>query len=402
MSGRPASPSYTIRTFAPDANYPAGANDWNGQATKVEPAGAGSTGFTPDTGASAEEVNKLVNDLCAQDANAKTYFSTLLSWMGQLPALNFRLGATDVFNGGVFSPVERRWYFCGAAKVIKYSTNLGASVSSNVITALAGTADVMRMAVDGSGNLVATAVDGQVYEYNKGSTTWTRRDVTASISASEAYEIVYDATNAKWIFNGVSVGGNTFARYSPDRVTWTAPATYPAIQTNNNEHSALAVNATGVACFVCNVAGTLRVQTSSDGGVNWTAQTSITIGFTPNKVSLTYEPESNLFVLSIGWDNTETKVYTSSDGITFTQVFHLATGVSFDRVKCLGELWVAQKTNGALAYSLDRGVSWTYANFATGTPNNLLVGAGGFLALDSIAGVWTGLRCGSGEGLAVT
>ena len=356
MSGRPANPSYTTRTWATDASYPAGSDLWSSQPTKAEhPGPAG--GFVPGQGGGAPYFNKLFNDAFTQDANAKTSLDALFDFVGSMPALNFRANASDVFNCAAWNPAERRWYFGADTAVIKYSANQGASFSADVLSAVAGTNNILTMASDPSGNMMALTAALDWYEYNKGTTTWAQRSnvwVTDTPHSGETYKLVYDPVHSKWIAGGVkngggSPGGSFQLFHTSDRINWTA-----SLGEQNNTGSlatclkgCLAVNpSTGLVmgCYVGDPAGTptLVTATSSDGGANFTQQPTSGISFLPTNMSLTFEPDAGLFVLVAATNSGAgtTKVYTSTDGSSWTLKTTLSAACLFS-IQCLGDLWVS-------------------------------------------------------------
>ena len=92
-------------------------------------------------------------------------------------------------------------------------------------------------------------------------TTWTDRTkaITGSIQA-----IVWDGTNSKFIGVGSRSAGSYRSMYSTNGTTWTASLT------GSQQLNAVATNA-GTTVAVGNSAD---MQTSTDGGVTWTSQTS--------------------------------------------------------------------------------------------------------------------------------
>lgn len=111
MSGRPAYPAWVIPTFSTDANYPAGANPWSGQPTRVVYPGAAG-GFVPNQPNAAQYFNYLYNQGFGIDQSAQTFLTSMLDFLGQSQALNFEYkGTTALLNGGGFNepPIEMSW-----------------------------------------------------------------------------------------------------------------------------------------------------------------------------------------------------------------------------------------------------------------------------------------------------
>lgn len=111
MSGRPTYPTWTVPGFSTDANYPAGANPWNGQPTKVAYPGM-TGGFVPNQPNAAQYFNYLHNIGFVTDQATQAYLTALLDFVGQSQGLNWQYKSTNqLVNGGTFNepPVEMSW-----------------------------------------------------------------------------------------------------------------------------------------------------------------------------------------------------------------------------------------------------------------------------------------------------
>jgi hypothetical protein len=168
-------------------------------------------------------------------------------------------------------------------------------------------------------------------------TTWTDRTktITGSIQA-----LIWDGTNAKFIGVGSRGAGTYRSMYSTNGTSWTASLT-GATQLN-----AIAVNA-GTAVAVGNSGD---MQTSTDGGVTWTAKTS-SFGSTTIR-SVAY---FNGIWFAGGDSGT---LATSTDAISWTQ---RTSTFGTDTVRAFGYYngkYYMVGDNGKIAKSTD-GTTWT-------------------------------------------
>jgi hypothetical protein len=175
-------------------------------------------------------------------------------------------------------------------------------------------------------------------------TTWTDRTkaITGSIQA-----ITWDATNSKFIGVGGRGTGTIRSMYSSNGTTWTGSLTGSA------QLNAIAVNA-GLACAAGNSGD---MQTSTDGGVTWTSQTS-SFGSTTIR-SVAY---FNGIWFAGGDSGT---LATSTDAISWTQ---RTSTFGTDTVRAFGfynSVYYAVGDNGKIASSTN-GTTWT-ASTAYGT-----------------------------------
>ncbi len=410
MSGRPANPSYSVRTWATDTNYGAGAEVWSSQPIKVEPPGPAG-GFVPNQGAGAPYVNKLFNDAYTQDANAKTELQKILDYIGQIPALNFLGGVAENCNCAAWNGAENLWYFGQDTAVIKASSDFGQTVGADVVPGTPGTNDIAGIFVDPAGNMIALSDTGDEYlEWNHGTSTWTNCsstgfNVLGPLAGDGGAMAVWDPTTSRWIAGGVNTSTNVLLAYSTDRQNWTASTGTPA-NGGNYARGKLAINpSTGRIVFICRASSTLKTSTSTNGGTSFTNQSDVAIGFSATHTSLAFDADSGLFVLVMSTNSSAgtTKTYTSTDGTSWTLKSALSAAC-VSNVQVLGDLWMGLNQETSIpAFSCDKGVTWKSTNFGavTGGFESLAAGNGQFVIMGT-AKVYVGLRAGDGSGPALT
>ena len=284
-----------------------------------------------------------------------------------MPALNWTPGAAIAFDDIVWNGPRRTWFAVGnglgTAKIARESFSYGQGFAADVLGGLGGASGTLRIAVDAAGNMVVTTATSVVYEYNFATVTWTYQSAAFSMAPAvgDAYAVVHDGT--RWVAYTTDVA-NRQLRSSTDRATWTNRTTTiasSAIYTMSKAR--LATNGAGrvVSCAVIGSTGATEFLASTDGFATLVGGTysSLAHGFTSLLAqSLTYNAASGLFIFTCA-SSSATKVYTSTDGLSWTLVTTLATG-RIQRIVTLGELWLAFVGVGSaqLALSVDRGVTW--------------------------------------------
>lgn len=393
MSGRPADPSYAVEDFAPDANYPAGAETWSSNPTKVAPPGAASVGFTPGQGNAAQYHNYLHHTRATESAAAKTAIAAVLEYVGQAQALNFPVRVTGVSSsqrGAAYASATSTWYMT-AGDTVQKSTDGGLTWSSATAAAIAP----KDAATDLGGNVVVCGTGGAgqyVYELDAATSTWTQRTVLGGHGADG--HVVFDPISGFWVWQSYNAAvGNFLAYRSSDRATWTAATTLPTGAAGwgaTPNVSDLGIDPTsGRAVAVARTgATTVKVATTDDGGVTWVAQTSITTTIDAGTIAISYNADEGAWYLSIG-ETTGTpscEVWRSTDGAAWTKMATLAAAC-VHRIAGFGALLVATATTASgvhVVYSLDSGATWRKAGrMLEGTAKGVFVGPGAALALSS-------------------
>lgn len=410
-------PAYTVRTFATDTNYPAGANPWNGQPVKVEPAGPDG-GFVPDQMATPETFNKLFYDAFTSEAAAKTYqddnatevedeLAAHLAYTGQIVPLNWRAKVTvgAVSNrAAVYNPYVRRWLVVGDTEDARASYDGGRTWSGTSLVAAAGANEnCYSAAVDVLGRAVIGTDSAYVF-------TLSAVDVAAKVSVwagnTLAIEVAHDPSSAKFaaiIVDGLTAfvktsvdQGATWANATTLPVQWSDMATYPAFVSPKivaDGAGRLVVVAQGTAGMGPTGVGTCRAMTSDDGGVTWTDRGTFATTITaPTLWDLSYNAgrAEYMYVMCEVSGTPTGEVWTSPDGVTWTkQKTTSASSVMY--VAPNGSQWVgvvrAADGENHIVYSNDGGVEWSYAGFGRAnvlqTTRGIVAGAGGFLCVNA-------------------
>src|SRR5690349_750660 len=106
---RPKNPSFTIPTWAPNANYDVSGNPWSATPTKVDHPGRYTVGFTPRAGVPAQAFNKLISDMYATDGALKASLNEWANYTGLVTAREwfpFQTSLTNPcqvrFNAGIY------------------------------------------------------------------------------------------------------------------------------------------------------------------------------------------------------------------------------------------------------------------------------------------------------------
>jgi hypothetical protein len=407
---RPANPSYTTRAFAPDANYPSTPGKvWSLQPTKVEPPGAGTVGFTPETGDAAEHRNKLFYDAFVQDVNAKTKLDELYTYLGQLQALNFPIASVDLSNGGsdilrgaFYNAPLSVWFVQGDAGIVRASDNQGYTWSATSIIAAVSdeTERCFNGACDASGNTVVTTDSRYIFEMTASTTVWTKVDAAGTAMSSAISQVVFDPIRSLFCYVSGDSSNVTKIFTSSNRTSWTS-RTVPTSFNAALAHWRLEVKPSSgriVMTAYRSSDSKLLIATSDDGGVTWTERTFLTTTIVPTLggVSLTYNSTRNEWLYIIGEQSgtPSCEVWKSSDdGVTWTKILTL-TNACLCKPAPVGTMWVGGNRSNGVAYSLDGGVSW-YTTARALALNEAYYG-GGTVMLQTNSTMWPSLRAGPG------
>lgn len=394
---RPSNPSYVVPVWAPNVNYPAGANPWSGTPTKTTHPAAGTVGITPRQGVAAQVFNRVVNDAYTVDQSTRDSLTALYNYVGQIPALNWTLGPTLTPGTSLaYNENARVWMAVGAAGAAARSTDFGASWTS---VTLPGPESGTSVDISNAGTMVIlnanVAATTPLYESSNG-TTWNSRTPFAAYTSVRVPNVVFSETSAVWVATLLGTL-NPVVWTSADRVTWTqrtTPAGFTGTAAASNTSSLAIHKASGRMVWAYNIAatGTTHYATSDDG-VTWTYRTSIVVaGFFFSAVVC--DQSTGRFFLQIT-NGTSTRLYRSDDsGVTFSLVATL--GFSLSTVAAQGSLVMSSVfTAGANQpiYSLDSGATWRFAGVEG--ISNVFAGGGGFVAFASGGRVARSLRIGT-------
>lgn len=337
-------------TYAPaGTSYPAGSNPWNGQPIRVVP---GTNYSTPDTLLPAENFNYVLGSVTDETA-----------WLGNIQVKNMLVyegsyeGTPHNAAKPIWDDAHKLWLGGDATTTngFQKSADYGQSWAA-VAGAVDTTPDVHAIYVDISGvwYTVGQGAVGNV-RFSKSSdqgATWTNGNVDAAWNPSKrVHDLLVVA--GKYVIIGDD-GTNARLYTSTNFSAWTHVTNPSAINTVTNDWRAAydPVNMRWMA-----VAGQVYVTTID--GVSFTAGTS---GFSASFVAKGICAMNGVFY-AIGDDTTNTKIYSTTDGTSWTLVQTIngltVNDINTDGLSTLVLVQSATGQNPQTMWSLDNGVTWT-------------------------------------------
>lgn len=232
--------------------------------------------------------------------------------------------------------------------------------------------------------------------------TWTNLGGTVFGDDPDRPALVWEPITGNWIAASkkASPGLSAMASSSANRTTWTARTNpFPA-----DTFCTLAVNRLGTAVMAGYNGTNLYVSRSTDGGVTWSAMTTLALGFTAEREGLYWlRPVwsgDRWYVAATNITSTDTKVYASTDGSSWSLVATL-TGWGFKSFAAIGHTIVALavQTTGdvpTVVVSVDRGVTWTKTDRAFVVQLHSVVSNGARFIIAAGSRVYPSLAVGSG------
>jgi hypothetical protein len=386
---RPIKPSYTVPTWAPNTNYPVSADPWSATPTKTAHAGAASVGITPKTAVPAQVINKLINDAYATDGLVQVAVYALFDYLAQSTALNFGAQVTTpaTFAGAAWDASTRAWYYTATAGKLYASFCNGYVFGSNLISAVAaGTESLRFIDCDGNGVIIAACNTASIFRRPTAAGAWSKV-ATGGTYSIDAPGIVYDPIHASWCWVGVDAGApNTTQVYT------STAASAGAAWTNRSGSLALAAlnlarvgvnKTTGRIVIIAGSSATRNVSTSDDGGITWTARTSLTVADPSyTEAEIFHNAATGKWLFITGKTGT-CDVWTSSDGITWARAVTLATAQILRAVPD-GFLWCGVTAVGDIVYSVDDGATWKFTGYQAGSAaRGMFSGNGGFMCVST-------------------
>ena len=333
----------------------------------------------------------------------------------RIRVMNFLPGEAEEFFSGCWNPVLNTWFLGGATALVRRSETLGATLVAGDEGLSGATDTITALESDPDGNMIALGNEGNVWEYNDGTSAWTYNALAFAgiIDAGPIWpdrpSMCFDPTANKWfgigLFDGFGGAGISLTkRYTADRTTWTNSATFPA-SGGTYTMPRCAAKAGRIIAVWTDGATTLESAYSTDGGVNFTAGGTATIsGSTWEYVNLVYDEFLDLFFATVTDSSGGTKIFSSPTGVTWTSVVSLNVG-AVREIQHLEGLWCGFNHNGSrMVFSEDGGATWKSTHLVPSSNadfNRIVAGKGQFLLLTQDL-VWFGPRIGDIVGDALT
>lgn len=281
----------------------------------------------------------------------------------------------------VWNPIRQRWFAVGgpdaAANIIVHSCDQGGGWTAETLAASA----VRWVDIDvdpTTGNMVAASNSTSLAVYDAATYTWSLVTLTQAASG-----VRFDPIRNMWCAVGYGGGAHH---------AWTAPAASPTGAWTDNGPTGLGgtnaprveVNKTTGRLVAWNapLSTEISLATSDDGGVTWTARTSITSGLSSVSnvsVSIAFSSSESRALMSIAFGSQSTMYLESlDDGATWSvKATHATTGQArigslacFELGSGYGACWLSvtyQSTISSgvkphLRVSYDGGATWLYLN----------------------------------------
>jgi hypothetical protein len=362
--------------YANTGNYPAGANPWSGQPTRVLP---GTAYLTPNTKVPAQNLNYVMG----QNSDA---VGALWTYLVSLPAQNWSLaqtpaGSTDHWSAFCYNTFSNTWiaatrtesgghnYLFNANAVgplgATWTQTLTRSSANTAVGAIVPTNAAQFVTADCpySGSSISVRLaDISAATWNQiQSLTANGSGDTVSIQVIGAYYVL--------------IGGQAiYSTTTPTTSSWTA-RTMPSGTTSASEYKAACSGSVYVA-IPANINGQQKYIRSTDG-IAFTAVTQATVGGSDQLGAVAYGPGTSgngLFMFCVLRSTGVNDFFQSSDGSTWvhrgqidgTSVGIIPPGLTAHMLctdlHAFGAMWVAtlESTDreSRMAFSLDDGVSW--------------------------------------------
>lgn len=359
-------PAEITSVWSTDANFPAGAEPWNGTPTKVAPsAGEIAGGSKPDRRFPAAwynwELNR--NDRMLQYLDmieVRNMGPRLTVGTGVLPTAAMANGyctAYDAYHGMLYALYN--------LEMLKSNSD-GAGTWSDTTALIPGTISSGRglafNPTTGTGYMLGS---NQAARSNPGSasSTWT---AVAVANISDARGIIWDPYRGRFVAFGAVTGTHpgiwtlTDVAATQRTLTGAAGFSFPIYQLAAGPNGLVAIHGTNTD---------FRVWTSPDGDT-WTVNNP---GIAAGSYWLDYDDGRDEFVLLSGGG-----VSTSPDGITWSYVGGVAVGSKLlnspTGICCFGGIWVVpgktsivgEPLTTGLFYSRDRGTTWELGRHSLG------------------------------------
>lgn len=361
-------PSGVVPVWAEDLNYPAGAQDWSGTPTKIDP---GSTaiarGWEPGKSPAAQRMNFVLNKLGghteAHDA------IEVQNWLPQQTVASSLVNLDGAYQ--ITYDQNRRWLWAvgeiSSVGKIYYSHNgvLWTNVSTKLDVTPAAPVALSGVAFDTAGTGFAcsgyTGSAGTIYRITGDAIAASEYTGTAVTNSQGHYGIVYEPYEGLFLLFGAKLD---------EPAVWTVESSGTVTaRTLANQSSYIATVKLGIAAtqnrwvVFADSSGTWRQWDAADPSDVWTDRGVVPFASIPR--GLAYNPDEGLYMVTCNAGET----YISVDGYNWSLRSDLPNGGIFYPycLTCYGSIWVAaaavnssaQGNQRSLVYSTDQGLTWT-------------------------------------------
>lgn len=185
-------------------------------------------------------------------------------------------------------------------------------------------------------------------------------DFFGTATVNYSLEWVAEGSIGSWLMFSNTSAPTVVAGKLPTSSPYGALASTGSPALNSWTHTASNASGSVLLAAGSDGSGNMRVYRSTDYGATYTAQTVFAGGYLCN--GLVFEPVSGLFcfVSSSTFGTLASLVFTSPDGITWTQRTDPASNTpgASGRLMCVGNGEIAMRMNNSLAVSTNGGVTW--------------------------------------------
>lgn len=354
-----------IPSWANNANMSDPGEPWDGTPTKVEPgAGKRDLGYLAEETPTAQELNHKLNEL----GKWVQYLSCIqvMNWFdcGEpvAPGMAQQTAECICYDEGLLGFV-----IAGRANEVSFTgdgftfSDIGPTGSAQTWTWAASKRPDQSPTHTGANTVLthnAAQATPNIEQYTSGGWATTTGNVSGGLD--QIVQHVWDEDNERWIFVGCADTGGTPQPYvctSVDPLAAALTVRGVSAATNSDRVVLIAVNLSGLSVLVGNTTMPFDVWTSTNA-VTFTRATPVGITAGQEARALIWDDSRNVFVLL-----TTDEVYTSTDGVNWTQIAVLvANEFKLRAFACDGGgLYVAATAATAhtsIRYSYDGGLTW--------------------------------------------
>jgi hypothetical protein len=359
-----------MKFWAPTANYPAGANPWSGQPTKVNP---NYTYVTPGIAVAAQEFNYELN-----------FLSQLTAAGVSVPGATFtsKIPSSKAWSGAAWSQKSYEWLICQSG-----TSGFTGTDTCNVFKSQGDEGGADFSSVDSGGGIsLAGFIDSATFDGTHYFCSAIKSDHSLNIyrcSPLGAWSLVF--SDSSFTYSG------SFLTLFNNQINCLATSTTTLISTasgfggggsgqwsgliggtsgGSSVARVLSGETSGRILFFPDVVSPASYMYTNDPSSTWVTASAAFLSHT-NEIAtgLCWSQADSCFVLT-SYSSTTSRSYTyqSPEGLTWTLVNTLATfpiigGVAATLSGVLSAFTIEGGATSRLLYSLDGGVTWYLAGY---------------------------------------